>query len=106
MTEITRRMAFSAASKFPTLRKISALVVESLGVPYDGKPQSLSHSTSALSYAPEASSILDSALSNARFSTLDTYTQALRPAKREAQSKVVRMILPEQTQTAVAGGGN
>jgi hypothetical protein len=24
---------------------------------------------------------------------------------REAQSKVVRMILPEQTQTAVAGGG-
>ncbi len=37
--------------------------------------------------------------------TLDTYTQALTPAKREAQSKVVRMILPEQTQTAVAGGG-
>jgi site-specific recombinase XerD len=27
--------------------------------------------------------------------TLDTYTQALTPAKREAQSKVVRMILPE-----------
>jgi len=37
--------------------------------------------------------------------TLDTYTQALTPAKREAQSKVVRMILPEQPQTAVAGGG-
>ena len=37
--------------------------------------------------------------------TLDTYIQALTPAKREAQSKVVRMILPEQTQTAVAGGG-
>jgi integrase len=37
--------------------------------------------------------------------TLDTYTQALTPAKREAQSKVVRMILPEQTRTAVAGGG-
>jgi integrase len=37
--------------------------------------------------------------------TLDIYTQALTPAKREAQSKVVRMILPEQTQTAVAGGG-
>jgi integrase len=38
--------------------------------------------------------------------TLDTYTQALTPAKREAQSRVVRMIMPEQTQTAVAGGGN
>jgi integrase len=38
--------------------------------------------------------------------TLDTYTQALTPAKREAQSKVVRMILLEQTQTAMAGGGN
>jgi site-specific recombinase XerD len=37
--------------------------------------------------------------------TLDSYTQALTPAKREAQSKVVRMILPEQTKTAVAGGG-
>jgi integrase len=37
--------------------------------------------------------------------TLDTYTQALTPAKREAQSKVVRMILPERTQTAVARGG-
>jgi integrase len=37
--------------------------------------------------------------------TLDTYTQALTPAKREAQSKVVRMILPEQTQIAVEEGG-
>ena len=36
--------------------------------------------------------------------TLDTYTQALTPAKREAQTKVVRMILPERTQTAVVGG--
>lgn len=37
--------------------------------------------------------------------TLDTYTQALTPAKRKAQSRVVRMILPEQTETVVAGGG-
>jgi integrase len=37
--------------------------------------------------------------------TLDTYTQALTSAKREAQSKVVRMILPEQSQPAAAGGG-
>ena len=37
--------------------------------------------------------------------TLDTYTQALTPAKREAQTKVVRMILPERTQTVAAGGG-
>lgn len=37
--------------------------------------------------------------------TLDTYTQALTPAKREAQTKVVRMILFERTQTAIAGGG-
>jgi len=36
--------------------------------------------------------------------TLDIYTQALTPAKREAQTKVVRMILPERTQAAVAGG--
>jgi integrase len=36
--------------------------------------------------------------------TLDTYTQALTPAKREAQTKVVRMILPQLIQTAVAGG--
>ena len=37
--------------------------------------------------------------------TLDTYTQAFTPAKGEAQSKVVRMILPERTQTTGAGGG-
>lgn len=37
--------------------------------------------------------------------TLDTYTQALTTAKRAAQTKVVRMILPKRTQTAVAGGG-
>jgi integrase len=37
--------------------------------------------------------------------TLDTYTQALTPAKREAQTKVVKMILPERIQAAVAGGG-
>ena len=37
--------------------------------------------------------------------TLDTCTQALTPAKREAQSKVVRMILPDRIQTALAGGG-
>jgi integrase len=37
--------------------------------------------------------------------TLDTYTQASTPAKRQAQTKVVRMILPERIQTAEAGGG-
>lgn len=37
--------------------------------------------------------------------TLDAYTQALTPAKREAQTKVVRMMLLERTQTAMAGGG-
>ena len=37
--------------------------------------------------------------------TLDTYTQALTPAKRKVQTKVVRMILPELTQTAAAGAG-
>jgi integrase len=37
--------------------------------------------------------------------TLDTYTQALTPAKREAQTRVVRMILPGRIQTAMAGGG-
>jgi len=37
--------------------------------------------------------------------TLDTYTQALTPAKREAQTKIVRMILPERSQTTIAGGG-
>jgi integrase len=36
--------------------------------------------------------------------TLDTYTQALTPAKREAQTKVVRMILPERTRTVATGG--
>jgi hypothetical protein len=34
----------------------------------------------------------------------DTYTQALTPAKREAATKIVRMILPQPIQTAVAGG--
>jgi len=29
--------------------------------------------------------------------TLDTYTQAMSPAKRQAQSKVARMILPKKT---------
>jgi len=38
--------------------------------------------------------------------TLDTYTQASTPAKRQAQTKVVRMILPERIRTAEAGGGN
>lgn len=38
--------------------------------------------------------------------TLDTYTQASTPAKRQAQSKVVEMILPKRIQTAEAGGGN
>ena len=37
--------------------------------------------------------------------TLDTYTQASTPAKRQAQTKVVRMILPERIQTAEVGGG-
>jgi integrase len=37
--------------------------------------------------------------------TLDTYTQATTPAKRQAQSKVVSMILPMRAQTAAAGGG-
>ena len=37
--------------------------------------------------------------------TLDTYIQALTPAKRKAQTRVVRMILPEQSQTAATGGG-
>lgn len=36
--------------------------------------------------------------------TLDTYTQAVTPAKRQAQTKVVRMILPKPIQTAEAGG--
>jgi integrase len=38
--------------------------------------------------------------------TLDTYTQATTPAKRQAQTKVVSMILPKRTQIAEAGGGN
>ncbi len=37
--------------------------------------------------------------------TLDTYTQAVTAAKRQAQSKVVSMILPRRIQTAEAGGG-
>ncbi len=38
--------------------------------------------------------------------TLDTYTQAVTSAKRQAQTKVVSMILPKQIQTAKAGGGD
>jgi integrase len=38
--------------------------------------------------------------------TLDTYTQATTPAKRQAQTKVVSMILPKRIRTAEAGGGN
>jgi len=38
--------------------------------------------------------------------TLDTYTQAVTSAKRQAQTKVVSMILPKRIQTAEAGGGN
>lgn len=38
--------------------------------------------------------------------TLDTYTQAVTTAKRQAQSKVVSMILPKRIQTAEAGGAN
>jgi len=38
--------------------------------------------------------------------TLDTYTQAGFPAKRQAQAKVVRMISPKQNQTIAVGGGN
>jgi site-specific recombinase XerD len=37
---------------------------------------------------------------------LDTYTQALTLPKREAQTKVVSMILPKRIQTIEAGGGN
>jgi integrase len=37
--------------------------------------------------------------------TLDTYTQAVTAAKRQAQSKVVSMILPRRIQSAGAGGG-
>ena len=35
--------------------------------------------------------------------TLDTYTQAVTPAKRQAQSKVVRMILPKRGSEAEVG---
>jgi site-specific recombinase XerD len=38
--------------------------------------------------------------------TLDTYTQAVTSAKRQAQTKVVNMILPKRIQTVEAGGGN
>jgi integrase len=31
--------------------------------------------------------------------TLDTYTQAATPAKRQAQSKVVRMIVPKESES-------
>lgn len=37
--------------------------------------------------------------------TLDTYTQAITPAKRQAQSKVVTMILPSQKATMEVAGG-
>jgi integrase len=38
--------------------------------------------------------------------TLDTYTQATTPAKRQAPTKVVSMILPKRIQAAEAGGGD
>jgi integrase len=38
--------------------------------------------------------------------TFDNYTQASTPAKRQAQTKVVSVILPRRIQTAEAGGGN
>jgi len=38
--------------------------------------------------------------------TLDTYAQASTPAKMQAQTKVVSMILPKRIQNAEAGGGN
>jgi len=37
--------------------------------------------------------------------TRDTYTQALTSAKRQAQTKVVSMIMPKLIQAAEAGGG-
>ena len=37
--------------------------------------------------------------------TLDTYTQATTTAKRQAQTRVVSIILPEQIQTPESGGG-
>jgi hypothetical protein len=47
---------------------------------------------------------MNSGEANSRI-TLDTYMQASTPAKRQAQSKVVRMILPQRIQTTEAGGG-
>ena len=38
--------------------------------------------------------------------TLDIYTQAVTSAKRQAQTKVVSMILPRRIQAAERGGGN
>jgi site-specific recombinase XerD len=38
--------------------------------------------------------------------TLETYTQVTTPAMRQAQTKVVSMILPKRIRTAEAGGGN
>lgn len=37
--------------------------------------------------------------------TLDVYTQAITPAKRQAQGKVLRMILPDAMQTGEKGTG-
>lgn len=37
--------------------------------------------------------------------TLETYTQATTPAKRQAQTKVVNMILPKGIDAVAAGGG-
>jgi integrase len=36
--------------------------------------------------------------------TLDIYTQAVTPAKRQAQQKILQMILPDPTQAIAAGG--
>lgn len=35
--------------------------------------------------------------------TLDVYTQAIAPAKRQAQSKIVEMILPEKRRPKLTG---
>jgi hypothetical protein len=37
--------------------------------------------------------------------TMDIYTQALSPAKRQAQSRVASMILPEKGAVSTASGG-
>lgn len=37
--------------------------------------------------------------------TLAAYTQAVTPAKNQAQIRIVSMILPKRIQTAEAGGG-